>query len=327
VHDILTNPKYTGHMVWNRRARKSGGNARNPVSEWIWSPEPVHEVLVDLDTFIQVQEVSGHRLGSRTAAGANTKHPQTRRSYLFRTYLFCDLCGRRMNGKTRQRVYYACAPKKAYLPAGHPAAGGVFVREDHLLEKVNAFLSDHVFGDYRRQLDATVAQEREQQVAGLRRTIADIDVKIKRTIRNFELVDDPDEDFVRDINERRAELRAQREQLEMQLAEAEQRILAAPNPGLLDALPVMKIEVDQLPEELARALFEALRLEIRYNRDTHTATCRVTLTGPTITAASRTAQNAAVISRADARQRSKQRKQEIRNRTVTLRMTVLFPSL
>jgi hypothetical protein len=88
--------------------------------------------------------------------------------------------------------------------------------------------------------------------------------------------DNRNEDFVRDINERRAELRAQREQGEAQLAEVEQRILAAPNPGLIDALPVMKIDVEQLPEELARALFEALRLEIRYNRDTHTATCRIT---------------------------------------------------
>lgn len=79
-----------------------------------------------------------------------------------------------------------------------------------LLDKINSFLSDHVFGDYRRQLlganlrylDTTIQQEREQQVAGLRRAIADI--KIRRTIRNFELVDDPDEEFVRDINERRA---------------------------------------------------------------------------------------------------------------------------
>lgn len=43
------------------------------------------------------------------------------------------------------------------------------------------------------------------------------------------------------------------------------------------------------------------------NRDTNTATCRVTLTGPTITAASRTAQNAAVISLDAARQRRQQR--------------------
>jgi hypothetical protein len=72
----------------------------------------------------------------------------------------------------------------------------------------------------------------------------------------------------------------------------------------------MKIEVDQLPEELVRALFEALRLEIRYNRDTNTATCRVTLTGPTITAASRTAHDAAVLSLDDAGQRREQRKQK-----------------
>lgn len=27
VRDVLTNPKYTGHMVWNRRARKGGYDA------------------------------------------------------------------------------------------------------------------------------------------------------------------------------------------------------------------------------------------------------------------------------------------------------------
>ncbi|WP_233442175.1 hypothetical protein [Lentzea atacamensis] len=42
----------------------------------------MHEVLVDLHTFIQTQEVSGHSFGSRTADEANTKHPQTKRSGL-----------------------------------------------------------------------------------------------------------------------------------------------------------------------------------------------------------------------------------------------------
>ena len=74
----------------------------------------------------------------------------------------------------------------------------------------------------------------------------------------------------------------------------------------------MKIEVDQLPEELIRALFEALRLEIRYNRDTHTATCRVTLTGPTIAAACRIAHDAVVVSLDEARHRREQRKQDQR---------------
>lgn len=57
----------------------------------------------------------------------------------------------------------------------------------------SCFLSDHVFGDYRRQLlnatlcdlSATAVQEQEQWLAGLRRAITDMDVKIKGTIRNL----------------------------------------------------------------------------------------------------------------------------------------------
>ncbi|MDQ0987930.1 recombinase family protein [Streptomyces sp. V2I9] len=43
VRGNLENPKYTGYQVWNRKARKKRGNKGNPVSEWIWSPRPVHE--------------------------------------------------------------------------------------------------------------------------------------------------------------------------------------------------------------------------------------------------------------------------------------------
>lgn len=68
--------------------------------------------------------------------------------------------------------------------------------------------------------------------------------------------------------------RAQKEGLEAQLDDVEQRILRAPNPDLIEALPIGKIDLDQLPEELARALFEVLRLESRYNCGTDTVTCR-----------------------------------------------------
>src|SRR5262249_26049378 len=129
----------------------------------------------------------------------------------------------------------------------------------------------------------------------LRRNITDTEAKIKRTVRNLELVEDPDQDLIRDINERRAELRAHKQHCETQLAELEARILDAPNPDLIDALPVMEIQIDQLPEDLARSLFEALRLEIHYNKHTNTATCRITLTGQTISTARRAAHNATVI--------------------------------
>lgn len=303
VRDILSNPKHTGYMVWNRHARKSKGNSHNPVSAWVWSPEPVHEPLVSLDTYIQVQQISGHRFGSRSGAGANVKHPHTKRSYLLRTYLFCELCGRRMFGKTRhQHSYYVCAPKKGYAPEGHPTGGTFFVREDILLDRISEFLSHHVFGAYRRSLldahirslDLTAHQEHEQRVTALRRSITETETKIKRTIRNLELVDDPGQDLIRDITERRAELRAQKQQFETQLAEVEQLILHAPNPDLIDALPVAKIQIDKLPEELTRSLFEALRLEIHYNKLTNTATCRITLTGQTLDAARNAAHDATV---------------------------------
>lgn len=76
VREVLTQPKHTGHMVWNRRARKgSGTNRLNAINEWVWTKDPVHEVLVDLETFVQAQEVAHRRECSRTAAG-KSRDPQ-----------------------------------------------------------------------------------------------------------------------------------------------------------------------------------------------------------------------------------------------------------
>jgi site-specific DNA recombinase len=43
----------------------------------------------------------------------------------------------------------------------------------------------------------------------------------------------------------------------------------APNPGLPDYLPVMPIDLALLPDDISRRLFEALRLEIRYDGRTN----------------------------------------------------------
>lgn len=40
ISGVLDNPKYTGHQVWNRRRRKTGGNQANDEADWIWSAEP-----------------------------------------------------------------------------------------------------------------------------------------------------------------------------------------------------------------------------------------------------------------------------------------------
>jgi site-specific DNA recombinase len=301
VRDVLTNPKHTGHMVWNRRARKGAGkNKVNPVTEWVWSPQPVHEALVDLETFVLAQEVAGHRERSRTAPGLNPG-PEANRVYPLRSFIFCDLCGRRMFGNTRREtISYICNPKKAYLPPGHPVT--LRVREDHLLSGLARFLADDVFGPYRHSLlDAShtaVAREAKEEYAGkikaLQKAITDASTKSSRLIRTLEITDDLDPDFIRDINQRRAELHALRDELEGQLAAAQQQGQDIHDPALLDQLPVTDVDLEDMPDEVSRRLFEALRLEIRYDPAARVARCSITLIGETIDAVSRITEETAV---------------------------------
>lgn len=210
----------------------------NPVTEWVWSARPVHDPLVDLETFVLAQEVARHRERSRAASGLNSD-PQAKNIYRFRSYLFCAACGRRMKGKTRRGIaHYVCAPKKGYRPEGHPAVTP-YIREDHLLREITRFLAARVFGAYRhallstslQTLQETQRQEHDGHIANLQRAIADTDTKSKRLLRSLEATDEPDPDLLRDINERRAELRAIRTELERQLDEALNTAQQTTKPG------------------------------------------------------------------------------------------------
>jgi site-specific DNA recombinase len=96
------------------------------------------------------------RQGSRTASGPS-RHPQASRPYPLRSCVVCELCGRRMFGKTRRDLaYYACEPdqrhraqRSAWQP-GHPAS--LWVRQDIRLDVVHGFFADHMFGPARREL-------------------------------------------------------------------------------------------------------------------------------------------------------------------------------
>jgi hypothetical protein len=60
-------------------------------------------------------------------------------------------------------------------------------------------------------------------------------------------------------------------------------------------LPVGACDLDALPEDLARKLFEALRLEIHYNKTDNIAVCRITLSGETLPALQQTTQESGVV--------------------------------
>lgn len=202
-----------------------------------------------------------------------------------------------MTGRTfRSTAYYVCAPKPGYVPPGHDGAASAYLREDHLLDGLSEFLATRVFGSYRenildaslRELDAAARHDRQQQVAAARRAISDNEARSRRLLSNFELVEEPDQELTKDINARRAELRAERARLNDQLADLQEQSARAPNPGLLARLPVTPVDLTGMPDEVSRQLFEALRLEMTYDHEHHQVRTRVTLTGDTIDTVSRT---------------------------------------
>ncbi len=148
VREILRNPKYTGYQVWNRRSTSKDG-CYNDLKDWVWSPQPTHEPLVSKELFDVATTVARKRQGSRTAHGPNS-HPATRRSYALRSYVICEICGRRTFGKNRHQIsYYACQVdpnEHRDRPWFREHPKSLWVREEFLITPVSRFFATHVFG-------------------------------------------------------------------------------------------------------------------------------------------------------------------------------------
>ncbi|MFJ9420733.1 recombinase family protein [Streptomyces sp. NPDC101249] len=72
VDGLIANPKLTGYQVFNRKAPRTGRDGtskRNPISDWVWSPTPVHEPVITLEEWKEAQEVTASLRG-KTAVGA-----------------------------------------------------------------------------------------------------------------------------------------------------------------------------------------------------------------------------------------------------------------
>lgn len=301
VREILRNPKYTGYQVWNRRATKKGGR-NNPPQEWIWSPQPTHEPLVTREIFDLVAALPKKRQGSRSGAGLN-RHPAAKRTYVLRSYVYCDLCGRRMFGKNRHKIsYYACQPDgrqhrdEAWFRA-HPKS--LWIREEVLLDHVTRFFSVRVFGpDRRAHLDAALSvaarnlgpDTHAEQCSAVERAIAGIQEKQSRLIQSLAIGGDPAADdadpdaeraFRDAIRQEHAALGKQAQALGQRLAGLQPapaaRVETPGNAVLLDALPQIGTDLSTLTEETQRRLYEAFGLEVRYNRSREELTLRVTI--------------------------------------------------
>ncbi len=303
VREVLSNPKYTGYMVYNRRKRarperRVAGKVNLP-SEWVWSSKPTHEPLTTRRLFEAASPVGKSNRGSRSGAGAN-RHPATKRTYRLRSYIICELCGRRLYGKTRYvgdvYSYYACEPNPAHhahrdwYPT-HPKS--LWVREDKLLTAVHAFFARRIFGQHR---DALLAQREQPTLsdnpsvarrAALKTKIREIERQQTNVVTELQTYhptgdDDLDQQWRTQLRASFAELGNQRKTLQAQLAAlAEQPTDSPSDPRLLDQLPVTDVDVAALPEDLQRDLFDSFQLQIRYHHPTRRLTLRVTVSGDT----------------------------------------------
>lgn len=293
VRELLTNPKYTGYQVYNRRARRSRGrqNKPNPPELWVWSTEPAHEPLIPKWMFDELNARTPQR-GSRDGAELQDD-PRARRTYLFRRRVLCD-CGRRMIGTDRPSgVYYRCHPAtnnrgRPDKHAGHPPT--IYIREDVIAAEVNRLLAERIFGHRRRQLlladlnvvDDTAQRERDTRRQRLQRRLADTTRKQQNVLRQAEDAD-PHDPFTRGLRQRYNDLETERQtQLAAlndmdQLDEQEPDSPTADQIDILDALPQLAINLHRAPIELLDRLFDLIQLTITIHYQSDEATIRVVL--------------------------------------------------
>jgi hypothetical protein len=293
VRDVLANPKYTGYMVWNRRATSSRNGKVNPPNQWVWSPKPTHEPLVTKELFQAVHDLGRFRQGSRPGSNPNT-HPRAGRTYLLRSYVYCDTCGWRMHGRiSRGRPYYVCEPERHHHADRrtwydtHPKA--LWVREDDLLDLTQTFFADHVLGPRRDDALRPVAEPTEPvegpAVARLEAELADLAKRRQNVLAQIEEHEptgdeDIDRDFRTRLRNRYADLARQHKTKTEQLAAltAARQSERQDDPTILDDLPLVTAPLlAAVPEELQRNLYESFNLELRYDHTTRTITLRVTV--------------------------------------------------
>jgi site-specific DNA recombinase len=305
VQAILRNPKYTGFNVWNRHDKhakhKPGAKTVKPKSEWVWSEAPTHEAIVPRELYDQVEAVAAandnkaKRGGARANLGAQGGRSTTR-VYPLRGHIKCEICKRRMSG-THQKTsnWYRCqfigsrSPRAAEI-TGHPAS--LQVKEEPLLVATLDFLSRRVFQPerlehLRGEMDTAVAiptRDFGAEVAALRADHAKLEKKIDRLFEEIEDAEDRNDPFARRARQRIEQLGAEQAAIEARIAELEVEAAALPEPDSAAELEATLLSIPDIsaaltsysPEEL-RELFEALDLEVRYDKRNHSADISIAL--------------------------------------------------
>ncbi|MEV6059878.1 recombinase family protein [Nocardia asteroides] len=151
IRAILTNPRYTGHEVWNKQRKQEtlidvedvalGHETRlawNAKDQWVFSDQPAHEPLVDRATFEQVQFLLSSRGQTSPRVTSRRKH-----SYAFKGLIVHETCGRRMQGNwNHDKPHYRCRYPSEYAIANKiDHSPTVYLREDQIIDPLDRWLT------------------------------------------------------------------------------------------------------------------------------------------------------------------------------------------
>jgi DNA invertase Pin-like site-specific DNA recombinase len=297
VRAILANPKYTGHQVFGRRRTRNGRRYHAPVSEWLWSPQPAHEPIVDMQTWQEAQEIGAEHATSRDHDGPPAN--PAGRVYPYRGRVRCRDCTRRMTASAYPaHVYYRCPhdPASPRHTTAHPDHPRTVQAPETLLDAITGqFLNDRVLTPRRAPMlaaqlpatDADAEARRDADAAALRAQVSKLDRQQNAQITALEDID-PDSPAAPAM---RARIRDRFADLHQQRTEAETRLTAltaakprAADPAILDELPYCEDILTDLPPALKMRLFAALDLNILWNKTGAQATVYATITDTTLTA-------------------------------------------
>jgi hypothetical protein len=153
VVEILGNPRYTGHQVWNRtsadRATRSPSgrrtSVRNEQHDWAISTRIAHTPLVSEQDFVAAQTIQAARHSTDKAADADGGECV----YLLAGRLHCGLCGRKMDShRSHGRAAYRCRHgHTSTRTRPEDAPGNLYLREDHLPARIAAHLTAEGIAD------------------------------------------------------------------------------------------------------------------------------------------------------------------------------------
>ena len=290
IRAILANPRYTGHQVWNRQRRDEvlidvddvalGHQTKlrwNSDNDWIWSPTPAHQPLIDMATFQAAQH--------HPARGQQTRAPRrTPRPYVLRGRLRCGICQRRMEGTWNHNTsHYRCRYPADYALANtiqHPRT--VYLREAAILPSLDRWLArlfDHQHLDATCQTLAAATEPDTASTAAAeaaRRTLRDCDQRLARYRAALDAGADPAL-----VAAWIAETQAERASAEHASAATRTTptTTAAQIRAMLEGLPeIVQVLADASPRDKGK-LYEAFGLELVYYPDRRTVSVTADPTG------------------------------------------------